>query len=145
MDYFSVQEVIRSLISFTEKGHDKGSKEAQQTMIEFSKYKNKHKEGMFENDTVWKSVKELSPGPGVVQNVRKVVVRALFSSPLLHSHHRVTVTTLPCVSDTYLIPINPSSRTSYRRYSVNTYTAKTTTSVFAMYTHLKPNRLRSFT
>ena len=41
MDHISTQEVIRSLISFTEKVHDKGSKETQQTMIEFSKYKNK--------------------------------------------------------------------------------------------------------
>ena len=110
MDHISTQEVIRSLISFTEKVHDKGSKEAQQTMIEFSKYKNKHKEGMFENDTVWKSVKEFSPGEWC-----KMTYQSLLQD---------------------LIP---------SRYSVNTYTAKTATSVFPVYTHLKQNRLRPFT
>ena len=60
MDHCSNQEVLGSLMSFSEKVYDKGSEEAGETMVEFNKHKNK--EGMFENDTVWNSAKTMRPG-----------------------------------------------------------------------------------
>ena len=75
MDHFSNQEVLGSLMSFSEKVHGKGSKEAGETMVESNKYKSK--EGMFENDTVWNSVQTMRPGEWWQMSKVVFVVQAL--------------------------------------------------------------------